>query len=294
MSEEQTMESAVATQSSPTDTVAETTTEQPQTNLLNEGATIASAEKDWLNDISEEFRSTPSISNAKNINDIAKQVVNLEKVLGKPKVSLPQENWQDSDWNEFYNKTGRPETIDGYDLSYNSEHIKFEDSDKNKLAESFHKAGLSQQQASAVFTSIAEREANLSQSVEEKFIANETNAREVLQKEWGDDFETNLKLSNAALNKLLPNDVAEQVQERYGNDPNLIQLLANAGKSLMDDTEFKGTLQSSSWTSPVAAKSELDQLRSDPVFTSQLTNKTDPGHKFALEKWTELHRVAAS
>jgi hypothetical protein len=292
MSEEQTVEST-ATQSGETAPVAEQQQAEPQGNLLNEGASIASSEKDWMSGISEEYRSSASISNAKDVNDLAKQVVNLEKVLGKPKVSLPSEDWQQSEWDEFYSKIGRPESYEGYELSFNSDTIQFADDDKKSLAESFHKAGLSKQQASQVFQSIAEREVNLSQSIEDKFSANEANAREVLQKEWGQDFETNLKLSSAALNKLLPSDAVELVQEKYGNDPHLIQLLANAGHAMMDDSEFKGTLQSSSWTNPISAKSEIDQLKLDGQFIGALTDVSNPGHKAAVQKWTDLHKVAA-
>ena len=115
---------------------------------------------------------------------------------------------------------------------------------------------------------------------------NETSARQTLEKEWGDQFEQKLRLIGATLNNLVDPETAEALETAAGNNPAFIKLLAVVGEKLMDDTAFKGDLQSNSWSSPIAAQAEIDQLKMDGEFQKMLTNKSHPGHKAAMERWT--------
>jgi hypothetical protein len=234
-----------------------------------------------------------TVNSAKTANDLAKQVYNLEKVIGKPKLAMPEESWGDADWNEFYSKTGRPETAGDYNLEGMPEQFAFEDADKASLLETLHGQGLSNKQANAVMKSIADREVGLSEGVETKFSQAQEAAVNALKEQWGDKYENQLKLASATLSNVTDPETAESLKEMAGNNPAFIKMLANLGeKMLTEDSAFKGNMQSNSFTSPVAAQGEIQQLKGDPVFIKQLQNASDPGHKTALNRWTNLHSQA--
>lgn len=281
-----------------TETVAEPVEPQAtqtvaEPNLMSQARATASGELDWMKGIEEQFLSSQSVTSAKTPNDLAKQVFNLEKVMGKPRLPMPEDTWGEKEYSEFYQKLGRPESPDAYKLEGLPEEVAFAEEEKKQLLTTLHQSGLNNKQANSVMKAIADREVNLSKSVDNKFQESETKARESLQKEWGDKFENNLRLASSTLNQLTDPDTASQLEQMAGNNPAFIKLLAEVGtKFMQEDSAFKGQLQSNSFTSPVAARGEIEQLKADPLFITQLMTKTDPGHKLATDKWTNLHKLA--
>jgi len=266
---------------------------QAEPNLMSQAKASVSSELDWMKGIDEQFLASQSVTSAKTPNDLAKQVFNLEKVIGKPRLPMPEETWGENEYNEFYQKLGRPESPDAYKLEGLPPEVAFSDDEKKQLLTSLHQSGLNNKQANSVMKAIAERELNLSKSVENKFQESEMNAKATLEKQWGDKFEHNLRLASSTLNQLTDPDTASQLEQMAGNNPAFIKLLAEVGNKFMrEDSAFKGQLQSNSFTSPVAARGEIEQLKADPLFIKQLMTKEDPGHKLAQEKWTNLHKQA--
>ena len=262
-------------------------------SLIAQGDAGNAADTSWMSGIDQEYMGSQTVSTAKTANDLAKQVYNLEKVMGKPKIELPQENWTPEQYNDFYNKTGRPESAEGYNLDGMPEQFSFTDEDKSSLLSSLHELGLNNKQANAVMKSIADREVGLSESVDAKFTETQNAAVENLKSEWGDQFENKLKLASATLSNVTDPDSAESLKEMAGNNPAFIKMLADLGdKMLTEDSAFQGSMSSNAFTSPVAAQGEISQLKSDPLFLQQLQNKMDPGHKTALARWTTLHNQA--
>jgi hypothetical protein len=118
MSSEQITEqpaSPVETTPTPTETkpveatIASTTEPQPTVN------------KTWKEAISEEFRSDPNIEKFTEIDALAKSYINATKMIGQDKVAVPNKNSTEDQWNEVYDKLGRPESADKYSLDIKSE-----------------------------------------------------------------------------------------------------------------------------------------------------------------------------
>jgi hypothetical protein len=285
--------SEVAEQTTVEPTVETAVETQAQPSLISQGDAGNAADTDWMKGIDQEYMGSQTVSTAKTANDLAKQVYNLEKVMGKPKIELPQEGWTDAQYNDFYNKTGRPESAEGYSLDGLPEQFTFTDEDKSSLLTSLHEQGLNNKQANAVMKSIADREVGLSESVDAKFNETHETAVNQLKENWGDQFENKLKLASATLSNVTDPDSAEQLKEMAGNNPAFIKMLADLGdKMLAEDSAFQGSMSSNAFTSPVAAQGEITQLKGDPLFLQQLQNNMDPGHKTALARWTNLHAQA--
>jgi hypothetical protein len=147
MSSEQITEqpaSPVETTPTPTETkpveatIASTTEPQPTVN------------KTWKEAISEEFRSDPNIEKFTEIDALAKSYINATKMIGQDKVAVPNKNSTEDQWNEVYDKLGRPESADKYSLNVNSDVVPIDEGSIKQFADNAHKLGLNQKQAEGI------------------------------------------------------------------------------------------------------------------------------------------------
>ncbi len=67
------------------------------------------AGKTWKEAISEEYRSNPNIEKFTELDALAKSYINAVSMIGTDKIPLPGKSATDEQWNEVYNKLGRPE-----------------------------------------------------------------------------------------------------------------------------------------------------------------------------------------
>ena len=125
----------------------ETTTTPTETKPV-EAAITPSTEptpqptKSWKEAISEEFRNDPNIEKFTEIDALAKSYINATKMIGQDKVAVPNKNSTEDQWNEVYEKLGRPESADKYTLTAKSDVVPIEDAAIKKFAENAHKLGL--------------------------------------------------------------------------------------------------------------------------------------------------------
>lgn len=108
----------------------------------------AEGTQDFLGQFSEELRTNPSLQNVKDINDLANQFINAQKMIGGA-VKVPGQDATPEQWDEFYNRAGRPEAADNYEFQ-SSEELSRGDEEIAEMRALFHKAGLNQQQANTL------------------------------------------------------------------------------------------------------------------------------------------------
>ena len=96
------------------------------------------AAKTWKEAISEEFRNDPNIEKFTEIDALAKSYINATQMIGKDKVAVPNKNSTDDQWNEVYDKLGRPESADKYSLNAKSEVVPIDDNAIKQFAENAH------------------------------------------------------------------------------------------------------------------------------------------------------------
>ena len=136
MSEEQITQTDV-----PVAETTETTTEAPkqETQIEQPVPTVA---KSWKEAISEEFREDPNIAKFTEIDALAKSYINATRMIGQDKVAVPNNNSTDDQWNEVYDKLGRPESPEKYKLEANSDVVPLDESAIKQFAENAHQLGL--------------------------------------------------------------------------------------------------------------------------------------------------------
>ena len=62
---------------------------------------------------------------------LAKSYINATQMIGKDKVAVPNKNSTEDQWNEVYDKLGRPESADKYSLNAKSEVVPIDEMQLN-------------------------------------------------------------------------------------------------------------------------------------------------------------------
>lgn len=207
-------------------------------------------------------------------------------VVGLPAADAPPEKW-----NEFYNRLGRPETADKYD-------IKFPDGmtpDEGMLSwakPTFHEAGLTPKQAQLLTDKWNEYVATTNQQLAEKDATANQGALDALASKWGGDLDKNKAAGQRAMQALgIAPELVSAVEQHIGSAA-IVELLATIGRKADEGGFLSG--QQNDPNNPDAmnkeqAQARINALQSDPAFQKRYTDKNDPGHAEAVQTMVRLY-----
>lgn len=274
MSEEQTTQT--------TEPVAETT--QPTTDAPQTEATLVSSTteqptvaKSWKEAISEEFRDDPNIAKFTELDALAKSYINATRMIGQDKVAVPNQNSTDDQWNEVYDKLGRPESPDKYKLEINSESTQIDEGAIKSFAENAHQLGLNNKQAQGILEYYKNSMEGTAQQARIDTETAQANAEAELRKEWGRSYDENIKKAGAvAKANMSPEILDMQLKDgtRLGDHPTIIKGFANIA-NLMSEDKMIGTGEDNQ-TSGRDLDSEISSLVNDR--DGPYWNKSHPDH----------------
>ena len=230
MSEEQTTQT--------TEPVAETTETTTATETVTQPTAQTPITNSWKDSISEEFRQDPNIAKFTEIDALAKSYINATRMIGQDKVAVPNNNSTDDQWNEVYDKLGRPESADKYKLEVQSETAPLDEGAIKQFAENAHQLGLNNKQAQGILEFYKN---SMEGSVQQARIDTETaqaNAEQELRKEWGRSYEENIKKAGAVAKANINEDVLNMELKdgtRLGDHPSIIKGFANIANLMSED-----------------------------------------------------------
>ena len=227
------------------------------------------------------------------VDQIVRSYHNLQKLFGADKagntVVLPGEGADETATNAFYNKLGRPETVDKYsagDFDGMSQEM------SKGLKETAHKLGLTEKQLAGLHewnkTATAGFMEQTTQEAQIEFAAQES----ALKKEWGAAYDQNLQHAKEATTKLgWTKEQVDAMQIGIGYD-GVMKLAAQIGKSVGESTFVNTDGGRSSGNSnvmtPEQARSELNKLTNDKEFQKAWMDKLHPKHQEMINRKSQL------
>ena len=192
----------------------------------------------WVpEDLRDEFRNDTDLSKYTSQDAFIKAVIEDRKANGEA-IKLPGEEASDEEWAKVYNKLGRPETPEGYELTKTlPEGLDFNEELYNGFIENIHTAGLSKKQAHKLYDwynqECAKINKNISAQIEAHYKKSVDDAVAVLKKEWGTDYQKNLDSAVAMANKFLSPATKQYLNaSKLGNNPLLIKDFYNLSKQV--------------------------------------------------------------
>src|SRR5210317_1447577 len=284
MSQEQITQETV-----PVAETTQTTTEPPvqETQIEQPIPTVA---KSWKEAIPEELRNDPNISKFTELEALAKSYVNATRMIGQDKVAVPNNNSTDDQWNEVYDKLGRPESPDKYQLDIKSEAVPLDEGAIKSFAENAHQLGLNNKQAQGILEFYKNSMEGSAQQNQVDMETAQANAEQELRKEWGNNYDNNIKKAGAVAKANMDANILDmQLKDgtRLGDHPSIIKGFANIANIMSEDklvsTESENVSQAIDYDSEI---SKIVNDRDGPYW-----NKAHPEHDKIVQKVFNLRTM---
>lgn len=177
--------------------------EAPAVDAGQATSEAVTTEFNFRDHIDETLRDDPSLSTYKDLNGMAKSLINAQKMIGADKIAIPGSWATEEDWSQVYDKLGRPEASNGYNIETNEV---MTENDVGWFQDVAHKVGLNTSQAQALFGEYTDLVSNIrEQSTTD--LTNLSNERESeLRREWGNNFEARIEGANNVVAEFSPED----------------------------------------------------------------------------------------
>lgn len=256
-----------------------------------------------LESLPEEFRQnsalTPHIKEDKvDVNGLTKSFINAQSMLGADKVVLPKEDAPREQWDTVFNKLGRPEKPEGYELP-----TKFDEAPRFEMGEeageffrqAFHDVGLSKTQANELLKRYAKWESDAMDAADQQIGATREQELEAIDKTFGEAKEQEIAVAKQAVawvEQKVPGFKDWLNQTGMGDRAMLIQAFNLVGKAMGDDTLGPAVRRMGGGAmTPAAAQRELAELRKDPAFMGEGARKDPHRHREIVQKIMELSEM---
>lgn len=241
------------------------------------------AGEDWKASLPEEIRNDPSLGSIKDLPSLAKSYVNAQKLVGGEKVAIPKDD-ADPQWDVVFNRLGRPEAPDKYDLVKPEGLSEWDEDSEKAFREQAHKLGLTTKQAKGLFdwygNTAVEKVSSFTKAQADSL---EKSVGE-LKSEWGQAFDAKVASAQKAVEFYGDENLKGWLTETgNGNHPALVKLFAKLGEGLKEDG-LRGT-QGAGLT-PGDAQSKVNSILNDP--THPYHDRMKPGHREAVMEVSKL------
>lgn len=228
------------------------------------------------------------------VTETIKSYRNLESRIGVPAdrlLKLP-EKLEGDEMAAVYNRLGRPEKAEGYDLKA-PENVELNDEFVSWAKGAFHAAGLNQTQAQEVLSAYLAFEGGNMETSEAQAQEQATAQEAALRKEWGNAYDQNVNAARRAARDLgVDAETIDSLEKAMGYD-GVLKLFNNVAGRIMEPGfreggsdngpgGFRGTL------TPQQALDKIRELKGDKAFVS----KYSQGDAEAKRRMGELHRAA--
>ena len=291
---------------------------EPQTTTQEESNESVN-ETSLLELVSDEYKPLVESKGFKDVNDVIKSYTNMETLVGRS-VRIPADDASeeakseflgkiaeidgvivkpitDEDKDKFYNKLGRPETPDNYDLqglideelSKDIPNLSEEISEFLPVA---HSLGLTQEQTKALLgyrlESVKDQVNNMKDS--------QVKSQEALKHMWGEDF-GNRQMAATTAAKMYAEKYPEAMKDLEtsvaGSNPVVLNMLAEIGKNIHEQGHA-GTASVKFGMTPEEADNKIAEKKSDSGFMDAYLHNNHPNHYRAVSEMEKLYQIRNS
>ena len=261
------------------------------------GEPAAQVAQDWKSSLPEDLRMDPSIANQPSVESMGRSYISAQRMVGLDKIAVPTEHSTDEEWTQVYDKLGRPESPEGYDLQMNNvpEGLEANPQLVDWFKGTAHKIGMTPRQAQELADRYNIMAGEVEESPDELAIAAEAKEQEgvrSLQREYGKAFDTKIDTAKAVLNQYGGEELLGLKLEdgtQLASNPTLVRTLVNIGDFMqgrLGEDTLRGAKTGGDAMTPADAQRELNtiQVQGGPYWDS-----THPGHAAAVAESLKLN-----
>jgi len=267
-----------------------TETVKPTTQETKQEATTSTTQSTWKDSISEEFRKDPNIEKFTEIDALAKSYINATRMIGQDKVVIPTNNSTEEQWNEVYDKLGRPESAEKYSLDAKSKVVSLDENAVKQFAETSHKLGLNNKQAQGLLEFYKQNMEGTAQQAKIDTETAQAQAEQELRSEWGREFDVRVKQASSLAKANIKPEVLDMTLSngtRLGDHPEIIKGFAKIA-GMMSEDKIVST-ESESVQSNQSIQDEIDSIINDKA--SPYWHKSHPNHDKQVQQVYTLREM---
>lgn len=251
---------------------------------------------EWTTALEPEHKALVGVKGWKTPADTIKGYSELEKLVGHEKIAMPKKdkdgNYDKADFERVMTQLGLPKDIKEYKESENfklPEGLTINEALKAEFRTRARAEGILPGQYKFMMDELSNMMKNGSMAESEAKTKEHNEAMLNLRSKWGLGYDQKVKMANAILANYA-NDPAKsgELLKKYGNDPALIEILANIGGDLSEDGLQKANM-SATFMDPAAAKLEINKIREERA--KELNDNTHPQHDYWVKKLDELYHM---
>lgn len=258
-----------------------------------------SPHQSFLEMLPEDLRGNKVFSNFQNIGDLAKSYANAATMVGLDKgavLRLPSEDTPEA-WGEVWNKIGRPETADGYDLKAYDESPYVDKEAMTKVREMAHKHGVrgaALQELVGMFVADTQAKVDAANAAKEKLV---DDYQAKVKSEFGEAYDykiTQIRHSAQNIIGTIP-EFAEflKTYPEAAEHPGLIKFMSHyAGQTLEDTGSINGGSTSTGPLTPAEAQARLAAYQPGGEFYKIITEQGHPQRGHHLAQKSKLFQYA--
>ena len=244
--------------------------------------------KNWYDDLAPDLKSNPSIQEFKNVEDLGKSYVELQKSLGKEKVVLPTDKSTPEEWKQFYRKIGAPENAEEYDVSDEDmpEQFRLGAEAKAEFRQKMLEAGLPKKHFDAAWKYYKESTLRRIEQEAESIKNMRGSAETELRKEWGAAYEPKVAGAQKVINKFFEGKNIRPEFKILANDLGFIKAMSEIAESMSEDViagKERVTL------TPAEAQQELSKIIGD--LKGPYYNELSPEHDAMVQRVIDLQTM---
>ena len=271
-------------------TETSTETVKPSTQETKQEATTSTTPSTWKDSISEVYRNDPNIEKFTEIDALAKSYINATRMIGQDKVVIPTNNSTEDQWNEVYDKLGRPESAEKYSLDAKSKVVSLDENAVKQFAETSHKLGLNNKQAQGLLEFYKQNMEGTAQQAKIDTETAQAQAEQELRSEWGREFDTKVKQASSLAKANIKPEILDMTLSngtRLGDHPEIIKGFAKIA-GMMSEDKIVST-ESESIQSNQSIQDEIDTIINDKA--SPYWHKGHPNHDKQVQQVYTLREM---
>jgi len=251
---------------------------------------------DWIGMLEPDHKALVGVKGWKTPSDTIKGYSELEKLVGHEKIAMPKKdkdgNWEKGEIERVMMQLGKPKDAKEYKESATFK-LPANVPAGDKFTENFkvlaHKAGLLPHQYATMMDGFAEMTGQTLGAKKELDEKSYNESMLNLRAKWGLAYDQKAKLANAILaNYSADPDKSAEIIKKYGNDPAIIELLANVGDNMSEESLARANM-SATFLDPAAAKLEIAKI--NETRSKELMDATHPQHTYWVNKREEYYRM---
>lgn len=257
----------------------------------------APAAPDLVSLIPEDLRSSPALAphfspeGTFDLPGALKSYISAQSLIGGERIPVPKPDAPRDQWEAFFNRLGRPDKSDGYQLQKPNGYAR--DIDEKLVGDykgAAHAAGLSASQTQALYEWFLKQQDGTLSALESGLTQSRETSMATLKKEFGGALDEKLTRGRSVMQKFGDDELANLLDNpEIGNHPALIRFAIKLGEALSEDSLAPGIRGPSRFgLTPDAARSEIVSLMADPAYL----NAQDPRHADVVKKIGELSEAA--